>query len=172
MVFKELSSLKLANAQDMEDLTASENDFQQDMVQVDRIRKNHGTMSAARTAAAEEKLNSLAVPLPIWRFFDEHIHDSHASFRLLGPMTADDRHVAIAKIKEKKACGKELNKFERRVLVADAITAGSFPVMRDADTADLHDMTDFVTSKAVKAITDTRREAEGHVRNRRVFDKS
>jgi hypothetical protein len=170
--FKELSSYKAANAQDREDMLASEKDFLQDMWHVERIKKHHGPMSLVRRAAADEKRSKLTVPVTVWRFFDEHIHDSHASFRLLGPMTADDRSVAIARIKERRTAGKVLNRLERRVLAADAISPGSFPVMSDADTADLHEITDLVASRAVKTITDTRREADGHIRNRRVFDES
>jgi hypothetical protein len=71
-----------------------------------------------------------------------------------------------------EAAGKDLNKFEKRALATNAISSGNFPVMRDSDLQDLHDMSEWSSSVAVSAITDTRRESGGHVRRRRVFDKS
>lgn len=170
--FTELSSYKTANEQDKEDLLASEKDFQGDMSSVERCRKNQGLMSDFYLAAEEERHRKLAVPLDVCRFFDEHVHDSHASFRLLGPTTAVDRQVAIAKIKEKKAAGKKLNKLEVKALATDAVSPGRFPLMRDSDIDDLHDMSGLGSSLVVARMTDTRREAGGHVRKRRVFDKS
>lgn len=44
--------------------------------------------------------------------------------------------------------------------------------MHDADFEDLLDMEDFFTERTVKAMTDTRRESDGHVRRRVVLDRS
>lgn len=170
--FKELTSYSAANAQDREDLLASEGDFLKDLKFVSYLRRQQEFMYRFQLVAEEEVKAMLPVPARVYEFFDQHIHDSHASFRLLGPITADDRKVAIAKIKEKLANGKKINALERRILAADARSPGSFPVMCDTDISDLHDMSTFLSSRAVSAITDTRREAGGHVRYRRVFDKS
>jgi hypothetical protein len=170
--FKELSSYQNSNAQDKEDLSASEGDFLNDMRWIEHIRENEGPVLPHHAAAEKENNEGLVVPADVWRFFDEHVHDSHASFRLLGPITADDRKVAIGKMKAKRAAGKKLNNFEVRALASDAAAPGSFPVMSDADLVDLHDMAGFTTSTAIKTITDTRRESGGHIRNRRVFDRS
>jgi hypothetical protein len=172
--FKELESYKAANEQDREDLIASELDFLGDVRKVQILRSEQSPigMSQSQQAIEDEQNKKLAVPMGVSQFFDEHIHDSHASFRLLGPITADDRKVAIRKIKEKKAKGKPLNKLEVRALATDAIFPGKFPVMRDSDLDDLYGMTALSSRMAVSAITNTRREAGGHVRRRRVFDKS
>jgi hypothetical protein len=170
----ELDSYKSANAQDKEDLLASESDFLADIRKIERLRRNQSPMGLdmSQLAVENELSKKLPVPIGVSQFFDQHIHDSHASFLLLGPITADDRQVAIRKIKAKKAAGKDLNKLEKRALATNAISPGNFPVMRDSDLQDLHDMSGWSSSVAVSAITDTRRESGGHVRRRRVFDKS
>ena len=170
--FKELNSFKSANEQDKEDLLASEQDFLSIFPQIERAREQQGPVPLAAQAAEAERRNRLPVPPQVAQFFDEHIHDSHASFRLYGPMTAYDRKVAIAKIKAKHASGKKLNPLEQRALARDAVSPGTFPVMRDADIVDLRDMSSWTSNVAVSAITDTRREQGGHVRERKVFDKS
>lgn len=170
--FTGLASYKAASQQDKEDLLASENDFLEDMKFIARLRRQQAWMFDFQLVAEEEAKAMLPVPVPACEFFDQHIHDSHASFRLLGPITADDRKVVIAKIKEKLANGKKINTLERKILVANALSPSSFPVMRDADIPDLHDMSKWTSNLAVSAITDTRRESGGHVRKRRVFDKS
>lgn len=170
--FTELTSYKAANAQDQEDLLASEGDFLGDLKFVALLRRQQALMFDFQQAAEEEVKTMLPVPVRVAEFFDQHIHDSHASFRLLGPITLDDRKVVIAKIKEKLANGKKINQMERKFLDADARSPGSYPVMHDADIADLRGMSTFASSLAVSAITDTRRESGGHVRRRRVFDKS
>ncbi len=172
VAFKELRSFKASNEQDKEDLMASEKDFLTALESIKRARRQQGWILGACLAAEAEMNKRLHVPVDVFDFFDEYIHDSHASFRLLGPITADDRRVAIAKIKAKKSAGKALNKLEVRALIADAASPGSFPVMRDSDIYDLYEMAGVVSSTAVKAITDTRRETWGHIRNRKVFDKS
>jgi hypothetical protein len=172
--FKELESYKAANEQDREDLMASELDFLGDVRRVQRLRSEQSPigMSQSQHAVEDEQTKKLPVPMSVSQFFDQHIHDSHASFRLLGPITAYDRKVAIEKIKAKKAKGKTLNKLEVRALATDAIFPGKFPVMYDSDLDDLYDMSPLSSGIAVSAITDTRRESGGHVRQRRVFDKS
>lgn len=170
--FKELSSYQASTPQDKEDLLASELDFLGDIKLFERVRRQQGYLFAAQLAAEKEKTKRIKVPEPVSQFFDNHIHDSHASFRLLGPITADDRRVAIAKIKEKVRTGKKLNKLETKALALDAKSPGKFPVMRDSDIPELNDMTAWSSKVAVSAITDTRREDGGHIRQRRVFDKS
>lgn len=170
--FAELVSFREANDQDKEDLFASEQDFLHDMQIVERKRKSKSSISDVHAAAAAENEKKLAVPVEVDRFFDEHIHDSHASFRLLGPMTAEERRLAVERIKRKKAAGKKLNNLEAQALAKDMVTPGAFPVMHDSDISDLYEMAGLGSSLAVKAITDTRRESGGHVRKRRVFDKS
>jgi hypothetical protein len=104
--FEELKSFKAASEQDKEDLTASEKDFQSNLALARNLRMRRGHVADFNTAAEAEQDEKLTVPPNVYDFFDQHIHDSHASFRLYGPMTADDRRVAIAKIKQKKQLGK------------------------------------------------------------------
>lgn len=169
--FTKLRSYMSAVEQDREDLLASEKDFLEDMRLIEHARKE-GLRHDYNRAADEENQKRLTVPPDVNRFFDEHIHDSHASFRLLGPITADDRRVSIERIKKKVAEGKSLNKLELKALATDAASPGRFPVMHDSDIKDLQDMSGGATGLAVRAITDTRRESGGHVRKRRVFDQS
>jgi hypothetical protein len=170
--FEELKSFKAANEQDKEDLTASEKDFQSNLVLARKHIVRQGYVVDFNAAAEAEQDEKLTVPPHVYDFFDEYVHDSHASFRLYGPMTADDRKVAISKIKQKKAAGKKLNRFEVKALALDAISPGKFPVMHDSDIPDLRDMSSWGSNLAVSAITDTRREEGGHIRRRKVFDKS
>lgn len=137
------------------------------------------------------------VPAGVDTFFDEFMHDSHAGFWLLGPSTEYDREVFISEIRAKqkvhgkllrmaestrdvrlareyrqKAYRYELNNFERRVLSADA-NGQPFPVMTDAEAADLRDNAG-ATGTIIKYVlgTGTRREASGHGQYRRIFDRS
>lgn len=169
--FTKLQSYMAAGEQDREDLLASEKDFLDDIRSIERSKKD-GLRHDYNRAADEENQKKLGVPLDVGQFFDENIHDSHASFRLLGPITAEDRRVATAKIKDKLAAKKKLNKLELKALAIDAISPGKFPLMHDSDVKDLSDMSGLGAGLAVSAITDTRRESGGHVRKRRVFDKS
>jgi hypothetical protein len=67
----------------------------------------------------------------------------------------------------------ELNNFEKRVLATDAVSPGTTPVMTDADAASMRDRAGFLTSTTLKWMgTATRREAGGHGRYRRIFDRS
>ena len=181
--FSELASSRRANAQDREDLYASELDFQKDMSlvmqrkrQVEALRQRRGAnpppLSALYQAAIEEADKTAEVPESVHAFFDEFIHDSHASFYLAGPATAYDKAEKLKLVKEKQRRGKSLTPFERRMLDGDARRPGDFPVMADSDYEDLLDLEDSATETTVKLMTSTRRESDGHVRRRVVFDQS
>jgi uncharacterized protein (DUF2235 family) len=130
-------------------------------------------------------------------FFDKYVHDSHAGFWLMGAQTPYDKGVLIAEIKANKkrydelmaihrngdpmhsgvayhmAQGYKLNHFEQRVLKTDATTPGEIPVITDADSADLRDNAGLASSIVFRLMgTATRREAGGHGRYRRVFNRS
>lgn len=181
--FDELMSIRQANAQDSEDLRASERDFQRDMQQVmqrkrqtELLRQRRGAtpppLSPLYAAAAEEARATNDVPTAVHEFFDRFIHDSHASFYLAGPVTAYDKSEKLKLVKEKQRRGKTLTPFEQRMLELDARRPGEFPVMTDGDFEDLLDLESASTEAVVKAMTATRRESDGHVRVRVVFDKS
>ena len=111
------------------------------------------------------------MPPLVYDFFDQHVHDSHASFRLLGPTSREETSETIKQVQAKQARGEKLNPFEQRVIAQHQARPGSFPVMDDSDTKYLHQMTGTVSSGAVRLITSTRRESGSFLRRRRVFDK-
>ncbi|TVO67608.1 T6SS phospholipase effector Tle1-like catalytic domain-containing protein [Denitromonas ohlonensis] len=189
--FKKLTSYQRANAQDREDLTASEGDFQRDVARAMERKRRKDDMERRRTmhpipgrqlppatstpvyqAAIDEAARTSEVPEPVHAFFDEHVHDSHASFYLAGPLGTYDRAEKLQLAKDKQRRGETLTAFEGRMLAEDARSPGSFPVMQDSDYEDLLDMEDKITELTVKRMTDTRRESDGHVRRRVVFDRS
>lgn len=122
-------------------------------------------------------------------FFDRHIHDSHSSFRLLGPLTLEEKLEAIDQVLAKNRKGEHLNPLEQDVLKlrlaneknypnekyartnAEKIHIGEFPVMTDADLKDLREMMG-KSSYAVRLVTKGRRESGSFLRLRKVFDKS
>lgn len=140
------------------------------------------------------------VPAEVSRFFDNHVHDSHGGFWLLGPITAATEHDYIEAVKQKKAAydramsmandrrldpktrgtfyaiaGKyTLNRFEQKVLDQQGKQPGTMPLMTDGDAADMRQTDGWATDIALLRVlgTATRREPHGHGRYRRVFDKS
>ena len=189
--FKAMASYQQASAQDREDLLASEGDFQRDMARImqrKRLKEDIDRRRAARPmpgrqpapvklsplyqAAIEEAERTRDVPESVHDFFDGHVHDSHASFYLVGPLGAHDKAEKLKLIRDKQRRGKTLTAFEQRALAVDAQSPGSFPVMRDSEYEDLLDLESIATELTVKMMTDTRRESDGHVRQRVVFDRS
>lgn len=186
--FSSLNSYRQADAQDKEDLLASEGDFQRDMARAVERKRFADSLAPqdARTrsqmpyrmpsewdlAALEEQGLRAQVPPTVAAFFDEHVHDSHASFYLAGPITDEDKAGKLRQAKAKQARGEKLNGFEQRLLRAEAQKAGDFPLMRDADTRDLRDMEGAAKGATIKLMSNTRRESGGHIRWRKVFDRS
>lgn len=154
--------------------------------------------SDVQCAILEQVGQATDVPSAVSDFFDRFVHDSHAGFWLLGPRTRLDKLALINEIKDKKrlhdyyaklagdvqnpgaarnyrnaARYYELNQFEQRVLAADAVTPGSVPVFSDADASELRHYAGTGTALAMRVMgTATRREASGHGRYRRIFDRS
>ncbi|WP_295523040.1 hypothetical protein [uncultured Pseudacidovorax sp.] len=138
------------------------------------------------------------VPKTVDRFFDEMAHDSHASFYMAGPVTEADRTEKIKQIARKyddakrnletlvrqghapltpdqieKAATLSLSELEQRIHDFQKAHPGEFPEISDADRWALLGMEDLGTGVVVWGLTDkTRREPGGHMRYRRVFDKS
>lgn len=191
--FTTLSSYQAASAQDKEDLAASEMDFRRDIAQAEReehanntifnfpAQQNPGggrahifSLSTAEKEVLADKRARATVPPIIGTFFDQYVHDSHASFYLVGPTTQYDRKQMIEAVERKQKEGKELNGFERRVAELQKTKPGAFPTMTDADYNDLLKMDGMMNEVTVKwlKMSVTRRESQGHVRERVIFDKS
>lgn len=199
--FTSLSSYKAASAQDKEDLAASEMDFRRDIAQAERdesaldYRKRNPISTAINDAAMHNTIGGskyipslstaekevladrrakATVPPIVSAFFDQYVHDSHASFYLAGPSTKYDREQKIQAVERKQKEGKELNGFERRIAELQKTNPGAYPTMTDADYKDLLEMDGWKNELTVKwmGMSATRRESEGHVRERVIFDKS
>jgi hypothetical protein len=134
-------------------------------------------------------------PLPdeVARFFDDYVHDSFASFYLVGEVTEYDKRARVkAVMKEDR---KKLNGFEKKIydrtmharealrkkeageamtpeeaaLAQEAEYGTPYPVMRDEDSGDM-----FVnfTDKLVRTQTATRREGGGYILRRDYYPHS
>lgn len=134
-------------------------------------------------------------PLPdeVARFFDDYVHDSFASFYLVGEVTEYDKRARVkAVMKEDR---KKLNGFEKKIydrtmharealrkkeageamtpeeaaLAQEAEYGTPYPVMRDEDSGDM-----FVnfTDKLVRTQTATRREGGGYILRRGYYPHS
>ncbi len=206
--FLALESMTNASAQDKIDLWEAEQDWRTDVANawaawnrpVPR-RRGGGALNAAsdlQRALISQLQLAQTVTAPVSQFFDRYVHDSHAGFWMLGPITEFDRKEFIQEIKDKQKTYNQLmaqaaaapdpeshfvltaaanqyalNRFELRVLATDAVSPGSIPLMTDADAADLRDNAGLATSATLWAMgTATRREASGHARYRRIFDRS
>ncbi|RDI17348.1 putative alpha/beta hydrolase family protein DUF2235 [Pseudacidovorax intermedius] len=173
--FNALQSVRLASPQDQRDLVESEQDYR-----LDRKLMRDALAWAARPGYAEE-LNPVYLEIrdtlarpplskDVHDFFDTLVHDSHATFYMLGPTTALDRQMLYETLVEKKARGESLRKVEQRIVDGGR----NFPVLTDADTKDLLAALDTKSRMAlvVGAGQTTRRERGGHLHYRRVFDAS
>ncbi|RDI29468.1 putative alpha/beta hydrolase family protein DUF2235 [Pseudacidovorax intermedius] len=173
--FQALESLNHASAQEQQDLIESEADYR-----LDRKLVREALTLAARPGQAEgldptylEIRDALARPAPskdVSDFFDKLVHDSHATFYMLGPTTALDRQMLYEALVDKKARGEPLRNVERRILDGGR----NFPVLTDADTEEL--LAAMAASARLALVVGagqtTRRERGGHLHYRRVFDAS
>lgn len=200
--FKQMSCYRNASTQDQHDLWEAEGDWRNDIARARRAVE-HPSSPKAVVAPASRALyqavnQSIPIPAEVDTFFDQHVHDSHAGFWLLGPQTQYDREVYINEVKakqanyeqlmrmvqettypearatlEQQALSYQLNNFERRVLAAAPAGAAGFPVMTDADAADMRDHEGAGTTAVLWLMgTGTRREANGSGQYRRIFDRS
>ncbi|MEJ8822794.1 DUF2235 domain-containing protein [Variovorax humicola] len=211
----DLESAKRSSDQDRIDLDESNVDFRSDAMQAHALDESHRRFTregggqnqrpqplseAQREFLKLEQEFKLArgeVHPKVHRFFDELVHDSHASFYMIGPITQADRDEKIAQIQRKdeqiKAAREAratamhrgntpppwppreetLSDLEQRILAYQKTHPGEFPLLTDEDRDALLALEDFTTRGAVRLVTrGTRRELGGHVRFRRVFDKS
>jgi hypothetical protein len=213
----ELPSYAKAVRQDQIDVWESDSDFSSDVAKAlemeqaaDRQAQTnpHGPGTSGLDPAQRDFLRvrkellrppSTRLPKPVDEFFDQMLHDSHASFYMVGPVTDFDRKQKIAQIQRKvdliakrmesirTSDGKalpptsynesrplaSLSDLERRIHEYQALHPGQLPELTDQDREQLLAMEDLPTSLGVRVVTNkTRRELGGHVRYRRVFDKS
>ncbi|PJJ96078.1 hypothetical protein CO611_09150 [Lysobacteraceae bacterium NML03-0222] len=204
--FMQMSSYRHANAQDRIDLWEAELDWRADIAAAQNARKyarydkdgNYRGETEVQRDLLRVVEGALDVPSGVDTFFDQYVHDSHAGFWLLGPLTEWDKQVFTNEIIARQenyetlmelvesestrltwqdrnelrryAYQYKLNNFERRVLEASR-NKQPFPVMTDADAADLRRGAAGVVVRYVLG-TATRREANGHGQYRRVFSKS
>lgn len=179
--FMQLDSVRNAPPQDRQDLIESEEDYRKDReviqqaVQAGRQasekdgRKDGGTPRLEPVAA--DYLQAMRRPpliAAVSDFFDKLLHDSHATFYMLGPTTALDRKNLYEALLEKDPA--TLNGVERRIVAGK----GVFPILTDADTQELLAAMAWASRLALKygANQTTRRETGGHIHYRRVFDAS
>jgi hypothetical protein len=218
-----LPSYQRAGEQDRIDMRESDADFSSDMAaalwqeRTESDLKRNEPLAAVISGLSEAQKDFLRIhsefvkgapasklPPAIDHFFDQLVHDSHASFYMVGPVTAFDRKEKIKQIEQKVEANRRfiasvkessaalilppgtvrqplppmdetrsLSELERRIWEHQKTHPGEFPLLTDADRSQLLAMEDVVTSGAVRLVTNkTRRELGGHVRYRRVFDRS
>ena len=209
-----LPSHDKAIPQDQIDICESNADFVSDMAEaLQQVQRDAALARVAPNAPSglnpaqrdflrvrtEAMRPDFRVPKEIDEFFDQLVHDSHASFYMVGPVTDFDRKEKIAMIQRKvdwaakrleglrrgDGSGPQptsynearplasLSDLERRIYEYQTLHQGEFPVLTDQDREQLLAMETLATSAGVRLVTNkTRRELGGHVRYRRVFDKS
>ncbi|MEF7614217.1 DUF2235 domain-containing protein [Aquincola sp. MAHUQ-54] len=184
-----LGSYKAASAQDRIDLWESELDFCRQAVEPAKTSDAHQDFRIATRSPTTPAFEHM---------FDDLVHDSHASFYMTGPITAQDRLDKIRQAQRREAALRQsearweahrqrqpnrqlpplpqsmrLSPLERRILEHQKTHPGEYPLVTDADTEDLLDMDGLVNEVAVDAVAgDTRRESGGHVRYRAIYTSS
>uniref|UniRef100_UPI0025E34837 T6SS phospholipase effector Tle1-like catalytic domain-containing protein n=2 Tax=uncultured Pseudacidovorax sp. TaxID=679313 RepID=UPI0025E34837 len=173
--FNALESVRLASPQDKRDLVESEQDYRLDRAQLRKALKlwdEEGDPRLMRPAYEDcrQALSRPPVSAAVSDFFDKLVHDSHATFYMLGPTTALDRQNLYEALLEKKAKGERLSNVERRIVDGGR----NFPVLTDADTPELLATMSWYSHAALVLFAgqNTRRETGGHLHYRRVFDAS
>lgn len=210
---RQLPSFTLASPQARIDLIESDADFAADVALAAEVQSlvdypPRTTQTRMEQLSEQRDFSRLyaqathepALPPKIEAFFDQLVHDSHATFYMAGPATPFDRQQKIAQIERKSAETRErfrllaqgaqmkscvappvgaeyatLSALERRIYdhQKTAVSPGEYPLITDADRDQLLEMEDLATSGSVRFVTrKTRRELGGHVRYRRVLNQS
>lgn len=174
---RKLKSYQAASEQDREDMAASSSDFSRgaSAAGLKSSRNRADSRLIVQIEANSEKHTDYyphlrAPPSAVFDFFDLMVHDSHASFYMVGPVTREDRKARIAAAREKQKNGSSMTEFEKKLTTA---TPDRFPLMTDFETGDIVGLDNFQTRMAYKAVgKGTRRESGGLIRFRRIFDDS
>lgn len=180
--FNALKSYARCSEQHRYDLWESERDFRRDE---EAMRSRRQLLDKHMTNKVPSKDITLledyesaiaqgAVPPEIDSFFDELVHDSHATFYMLGPTTVEDTAKFIADIKKKRDANDKLLPVEQRIYDYQKTNPGRMPLLTDADTEQLLSMLSIMRRNAEKHVMniDTRREHGGHVHYRVIYDTS
>ncbi|WP_082113766.1 phospholipase effector Tle1 domain-containing protein [Chromobacterium vaccinii] len=173
-----------SDKQDLEDMRASEKDWQGDLSRARIVESEFN--EAAELLRLQSEEGKQPVPKDVHDFFDQHLHDSHASFYMIGPTTAWQRQqrIADARYKSKSviynpATGltpKKLSPFEQKLVKCapgdstdpNKIDSSNYPVVTDSDYSDLV-KGDGAGGRVASAMTNTRREIGGHAHQRATF---
>lgn len=170
-----------ADKQDLEDMRASEQDWQGDLGKAEGEEGGE----AAELVRLQLAADKLTVPKEVHDFFDQHVHDSHASFYMIGPTTAWQRQKRVAAARKSNRqqgsgpSGLPLGgprPYQQKVLDSapgtsedpSRIDASNFPVVTDDDYFDLV-KSDGMPGVIAATMTNTRREVGGHGHQRATF---
>lgn len=170
-----------ADKQDLEDMRASEQDWQGDLGKAE----GEAGGEAAELVRLQLAAAKLTLPKEVHDFFDQHVHDSHASFYMIGPTTAWQRQKRVAAARKAKRqqgrgpSGLPLggpSSYQQKVLdsapgsseAPSQIDASNFPVVSDDDYFDLV-KSDGMPGVIAATMTNTRREVGGHGHQRATF---
>jgi hypothetical protein len=205
-----LESHRHASSQDRQDVLESDGDFVQDIADAMRERRMYGDPDISGVAVSDARRDFIKLNAPyaqgakpdvpplVHEFFDLMVHDSHASFYMVGPVTAYDQEQKVLQLQARLRSSQErlqrliadprnasrmagatpdamlsINELGRRILDHQRHHPGELPLLTDADRAQLLALEDHKTSAAVRLVTrKTRRELGGHICYRHVFDKS
>ncbi len=117
--FKAMHSYQNASKQDQQDLWDAEQDWREDIEKARRAhlpstrivaRPPRGLVDEPKPANPSQTQrdllkvvqNQTPIPEQVDRFFDRYVHDSHAGFWLLGPITQWDKTLFVDEIRRKK----------------------------------------------------------------------
>ena len=145
---------------------------------------------AAISAAVKDRSVPKDIPELALEFYDHHIHDSHASFRLLEPLTQEERDAVVLRVIKKRVLWEQSSKnpklydgvqpklipIEERIyknhqaILDGKAAADSYPVMTDDDLEEIRKINNFANRNLVHLVTEGRRESGSILRFRVVFD--
>lgn len=158
------------------------------------IRANsHTSLDEWETFALSHFEHTEPLPDDVARFFDDHVHDSFATFYMAGEVTEFDKRSRVERVMDqdpselkgfdkkihqkttkvhdaqaKQARGEELTA-EETALVKEAEYSTPYPVMKDEDASDLLSWGD---EMAVRTQSGTRREGGGYLVRRGYYPHS
>ncbi len=199
---KRSQSYRDAPLQDRIDMEESLNDYRKERRNtisrnqlIDRMPKIDRMLKIDYVRQYKAGTVQQGLPKDVERFFDTLVHDSHATFYMVGPITEADQRKLIEQVRAKqrrvqeqeryrKAQGhlldegyifmnEKLSKFDERVLAYQHKHPGKLPLFSDLDIEALKSYNSaFVNAALWMVDINTRRESGGHIRYREVYDRS